>query len=117
MWRPVNLRVIGLMVGLFVGLIAALAAVLLIRFARMPVAVAQGVVAGLAVDVAVAVITTPHSTHMDLAVASAAAGRHVYLEKPMVQKSKTGWSMDSKRKSLPSILRSMAKRPIQSLNP
>jgi UDP-N-acetyl-2-amino-2-deoxyglucuronate dehydrogenase len=34
-------------------------------------------------DVEVVVITTPHSTHLPLAVASARAGRHVYLEKPM----------------------------------
>jgi len=36
-------------------------------------------------DVDVVVITTPHSTHRDLAVAAARAGRHVYLEKPMAR--------------------------------
>ncbi len=34
-------------------------------------------------DVDVAVIATPHSTHVSLAVAAAEAGKHVYLEKPM----------------------------------
>lgn len=34
-------------------------------------------------EVDVVVITTPHSTHRDLAVAAARAGKHVYLEKPM----------------------------------
>jgi predicted dehydrogenase len=34
-------------------------------------------------DVDVVVIATPHSTHMPLAVQAAAAGKHVYLEKPM----------------------------------
>jgi predicted dehydrogenase len=34
-------------------------------------------------DVDVAVIATPHSTHLPLAVAAADAGKHVYLEKPM----------------------------------
>ena len=34
-------------------------------------------------DVDVAVITTPHSTHLPLALAAAEAGKHVYLEKPM----------------------------------
>ena len=34
-------------------------------------------------DVDVVVITTPHSTHLPLALAAAAAGKHVYLEKPM----------------------------------
>jgi predicted dehydrogenase len=34
-------------------------------------------------DIAVAVIATPHSTHLPLAVAAAEAGKHVYLEKPM----------------------------------
>ena len=34
-------------------------------------------------DVDVVVIATPHSTHLDLAKQTAAAGKHVYLEKPM----------------------------------
>lgn len=34
-------------------------------------------------DVDVVVITTPHSTHLPLAVQAANAGKHVYLEKPM----------------------------------
>jgi myo-inositol 2-dehydrogenase/D-chiro-inositol 1-dehydrogenase len=34
-------------------------------------------------DVDVIVIATPHSTHLSLALATAAAGKHVYLEKPM----------------------------------
>lgn len=34
-------------------------------------------------DVEVVVIATPHSTHRPLALATAASGRHVYLEKPM----------------------------------
>ena len=34
-------------------------------------------------DVDVVVIATPHSTHLDLATRTAAAGKHVYLEKPM----------------------------------
>jgi predicted dehydrogenase len=34
-------------------------------------------------DVDVVVIATPHSTHLPLAVQAAAAGKHVYLEKPM----------------------------------
>lgn len=34
-------------------------------------------------DIEVAIIATPHSTHRDLAVAAAEAGKHVYLEKPM----------------------------------
>jgi predicted dehydrogenase len=34
-------------------------------------------------DVEVVVIATPHSTHLPLALAAAAAGKHVYLEKPM----------------------------------
>ena len=34
-------------------------------------------------DVDVVVIATPHSTHLDLAKRTAAAGKHVYLEKPM----------------------------------
>jgi len=34
-------------------------------------------------DVDVVVIATPHSTHLDLALATAAAGKHIYLEKPM----------------------------------
>jgi predicted dehydrogenase len=36
-------------------------------------------------DVDVVVITTPHSTHEELAIASARAGKHVYLEKPMAR--------------------------------
>jgi predicted dehydrogenase len=34
-------------------------------------------------DVEVVVIATPHSSHRDLALGAAAAGKHVYLEKPM----------------------------------
>ena len=34
-------------------------------------------------DVDAVCITTPHSTHLDLAERAAAAGKHVYLEKPM----------------------------------
>jgi myo-inositol 2-dehydrogenase/D-chiro-inositol 1-dehydrogenase len=34
-------------------------------------------------DVDVVVIATPHSTHLPLALTAAAAGKHVYLEKPM----------------------------------
>jgi predicted dehydrogenase len=34
-------------------------------------------------DVDVVVIATPHSTHLDLATRTAAAGKHIYLEKPM----------------------------------
>jgi predicted dehydrogenase len=34
-------------------------------------------------DVDVVVIATPHSTHLDLALRTAAAGKHIYLEKPM----------------------------------
>ncbi|CAN5620800.1 Gfo/Idh/MocA family oxidoreductase [soil metagenome] len=34
-------------------------------------------------DVEVVVVTTPHSTHLPLALAAAAAVKHVYLEKPM----------------------------------
>jgi predicted dehydrogenase len=34
-------------------------------------------------DIDVVVIATPHSTHLDLALRAAAAGKHVYLEKPM----------------------------------
>lgn len=34
-------------------------------------------------DVDVVVIATPHSTHLPLAVLTATAGKHVYLEKPM----------------------------------
>jgi predicted dehydrogenase len=36
-------------------------------------------------EVDVVVITTPHSTHRDLGVATAAAGKHIYLEKPMAR--------------------------------
>ena len=36
-------------------------------------------------DVEVVVITTPHSTHEALAIATARAGKHVYLEKPMAR--------------------------------
>ena len=34
-------------------------------------------------DVDAVVITSPHAAHLDQAVAAAAAGKHVYLEKPM----------------------------------
>src|SRR2546427_5453801 len=34
-------------------------------------------------DIDVAIIATPHSTHLPLALAAAGAGKHVYLEKPM----------------------------------
>ncbi len=34
-------------------------------------------------DIEVAVIATPHSTHLPLALLAASAGKHVYLEKPM----------------------------------
>lgn len=34
-------------------------------------------------DVQAVIIATPHSTHFPLTLATAAAGRHVYLEKPM----------------------------------
>jgi myo-inositol 2-dehydrogenase / D-chiro-inositol 1-dehydrogenase len=34
-------------------------------------------------DVQAVIIATPHSTHVSLAIQAAAAGRHVYLEKPM----------------------------------
>ncbi|MEP6637742.1 MAG: Gfo/Idh/MocA family oxidoreductase [Chloroflexota bacterium] len=34
-------------------------------------------------DVDVVVIATPHSTHLPLALTAAAAGKHVYIEKPM----------------------------------
>jgi predicted dehydrogenase len=34
-------------------------------------------------DVDVVVIATPHSTHLPLALQTAAAGKHIYLEKPM----------------------------------
>ena len=34
-------------------------------------------------DVDVVVIATPHTTHRQLALAAAAAGKHIYLEKPM----------------------------------
>ena len=34
-------------------------------------------------DVQAVIIATPHSTHFPLTIAAAAAGRHVYLEKPM----------------------------------
>jgi len=34
-------------------------------------------------DVEAVIVATPHSTHLPLALAAAAAGRHVYLEKPM----------------------------------
>ena len=34
-------------------------------------------------DIDVVVIATPHSTHLSLALLAAAAGKHVYLEKPM----------------------------------
>lgn len=34
-------------------------------------------------DVDVVVIATPHTTHRPLALAAAAAGKHIYLEKPM----------------------------------
>jgi predicted dehydrogenase len=34
-------------------------------------------------DVDVVVIATPHTTHLPLALATAAAGKHIYLEKPM----------------------------------
>jgi predicted dehydrogenase len=34
-------------------------------------------------DVDVVVIATPHTTHLPLALAAAAAGKHIYLEKPM----------------------------------
>ena len=34
-------------------------------------------------DVDVVVVATPHSTHLALATAAAAARKHVYLEKPM----------------------------------
>jgi myo-inositol 2-dehydrogenase/D-chiro-inositol 1-dehydrogenase len=34
-------------------------------------------------DVDVVVIATPHSTHLPLALTAAAAGKHIYLEKPM----------------------------------
>ena len=34
-------------------------------------------------DIDAVLIATPHSTHRALTVASAAAGRHVYLENPM----------------------------------
>jgi predicted dehydrogenase len=35
-------------------------------------------------DVDVVVIATPHTTHLPLALQAAEAGKHVYLEKPMV---------------------------------
>ncbi len=35
------------------------------------------------VDVDAVVIATPHTTHLPLALAAAAAGKHIYLEKPM----------------------------------
>src|ERR1700709_2769375 len=34
-------------------------------------------------DIDVVVIATPHTTHLPLALRAAAAGKHVYLEKPM----------------------------------
>jgi predicted dehydrogenase len=34
-------------------------------------------------DVDAVIVATPHTTHLPLTVASAAAGRHVYVEKPM----------------------------------
>jgi predicted dehydrogenase len=34
-------------------------------------------------DVDVVVVATPHSTHLPLTLAAAAAGKHIYLEKPM----------------------------------
>ena len=34
-------------------------------------------------DVAGVIVATPHSTHLPLTLAAAAAGKHVYLEKPM----------------------------------
>ena len=34
-------------------------------------------------DVDAVLICTPHSTHLPLTVAAAAAGKHVYIEKPM----------------------------------
>ena len=34
-------------------------------------------------DVQAVIVATPHSTHAPLTIAAAAAGRHVYLEKPM----------------------------------
>lgn len=34
-------------------------------------------------DVEAVIVVTPHSTHLPLTLAAAAAGRHVYLEKPM----------------------------------
>jgi predicted dehydrogenase len=34
-------------------------------------------------DIEMVIIATPHSTHRPLTIAAAAAGRHVYLEKPM----------------------------------
>ena len=36
-------------------------------------------------DVDVVVIATPHSTHRELGVAAANAGKHIYLEKPMAR--------------------------------
>lgn len=34
-------------------------------------------------DIQAVIVATPHSTHLPLTIAAAAAGRHVYLEKPM----------------------------------
>jgi len=36
-------------------------------------------------DIDALVISTPHSTHVPLAVAAAAAGKHVYMEKPLAR--------------------------------
>ena len=36
-------------------------------------------------DVDAVVIATPHSTHVPLAVAAAAAGKHIYIEKPLAR--------------------------------
>lgn len=51
------------------------------EFGALAAATPEDLVANREVDVVV--ITTPHSTHLPLALLAAEAGKHVYLEKPM----------------------------------
>jgi len=67
-------RLVAVALGSRAGVLAAECEVDVERSAELLVARA---------DVEVVVIATPHSTHLPLALLAAAAGKHVYLEKPM----------------------------------